>query len=299
MACVGVLVFGVAEPVAPSFASSQVSVSKGSPVVAGSDHQHGSADYLALGDSVSFGFREGNTLPPPNYADAASFIGYPEDVAAALGLNVANAACPGETSESLIAPNVPSNGCENSPEGGPGYRATSPLHVNYSGTQLQFAVRYLRTHPDTRLVTLMIGANDVFLCETNTKDACASELPTVVLQISTNVADILRTVRHDAHYRGQIILVNYYTLNYADPNQVAGANLLNAAMDAGGQRFHVQIADGFGALQAAAAQSGGDSCTAGLLTQEVTKGVPTGCGIHPSLAGQGLLALAVADVVRK
>jgi hypothetical protein len=48
----------------------------------------------------------------------------------------------------------------------------------------------------------------------------------------------------------------------------------------------VVIADGFGELQAASARSGGDTCTAGLLTQLSTGG----CGIHPSYAGQALLA---------
>ena len=64
------------------------------------------SDYLALGDSVTFGYREAANLPTPDYSDAASFVGYPEDVGAALGLDVANAACPGETSTSLVEPNV-------------------------------------------------------------------------------------------------------------------------------------------------------------------------------------------------
>jgi lysophospholipase L1-like esterase len=212
-----------------------------------------------------------------------------------LGLHVANAACPGETSTSLIEANVPSNGCENSPGGGPGYRTAYPLHVSYSGTQLQYAVQYLWRHPHTRLVTLMIGANDAFLCQETTADQCASELPGVLKQISANVADILTVIRHDAHYRGQVVIVDYYSLDYANPVDNAESQEINQAMDTGAMPFNVQIADGYAAFQAAALQSGGNTCTAGLLTQLTTGG----CGIHPSVAGQAVLALAVEEALRK
>ena len=96
-------------------------------------------------------------------------------MARALHLNVANASCPGETSASLLDTNAPSNGCENSP-GSPhsGYRTAFPLHVNYTGSQIDFAVSYLTAHKDVRLVTLMIGANDFFLCQETTSDGCSS-----------------------------------------------------------------------------------------------------------------------------
>ena len=83
--------------------------------------------YLALGDSVTFGYEEKQVVPAPNYSDASSFIGYPELLGSALHLKVVNAACPGETSSSLIDATAQSNGCENSPGGGPFYRnGTSP-----------------------------------------------------------------------------------------------------------------------------------------------------------------------------
>jgi lysophospholipase L1-like esterase len=252
-------------------------------------------DYLALGDSVTFGFREATTSPPPNYTDASTFVGYPEDVGAALGIHVVNAACSGETSLSLIAPNVQSNGCENSPGGGPGYRTAFPLHVAYNGTQLQFAIQYLRSHPRTRVVSLMIGANDVFLCQETTADKCASELPAVLKQISTDVTHILSALRRDGHFNGQMVILNYYSLDYSNPTSTAGAQALNQAMDVAAAPFHATIADGFGLFQTAALHSGGNSCTAGLLTQLTTGG----CGVHPSVAGQAVLALAVEQVIKK
>ena len=275
----------LAGPIAPSFAASQSNAAGSTKAV---------RNYLALGDSVTFGYREPQTRPAPDYADPTSFIGYPEDVGAALGFNLANAACPGETSASLIVENVLSNGCENSPGGTPGYRVLFPLHVQYPGTQLQYAVQYLRTHPSTRLVSLMVGANDAFLCEETTKDQCASELPAVLKQISFNVADILSVLRDEAGYHGTVVIVDYYSLNYASPADNAGSRALNQAMDSAAKPFHVVMADGFAAFRAAARQSGGNSCTAGLLTQLTTGG----CGVHPSLAGQALLALAVEQAIR-
>jgi lysophospholipase L1-like esterase len=268
------------------------------PLTPTASHSHPDApppasDYLALGDSVTFGFRESANLPTPNYSDPSSFAGYPEDVAAGLGLHVANAACPGETSTSLIE-KVQSNGCENAPGGGPGYRTLYPLHVSYGGTQLQYALQFLRTHPHAGLVSLMIGANDGFLCQEATADHCAAELPAVLKQLSANVADILGSIRHLANYHGQMVIVNYYSLDYANSTDRAGSEALNRAVDSAAQPFDVRIANGFSTFQNAALQSSGDTCKAGLVTQLTTGG----CGIHPSVAGQALLASAVEDAIR-
>ncbi|HTC73528.1 MAG TPA: SGNH/GDSL hydrolase family protein [Solirubrobacteraceae bacterium] len=251
--------------------------------------------YLALGDSVTFGYEEQQVVPAPNYADAASFLGYPELLGSELHLTVANAACSGETSSSLIDATAPSNGCENSPGGGPGYRTMFPLHVKYSGSQLDYAVSYLKTHKNVRLVSLMIGANDFFLCQETTADHCASlpEEAAVGAAVSKNVKTILSGIRNKAHYGGQIAIVNYYSLNYSSAAGNEQSELLNSTQDTAAKPFHVIVVDGFGEFGAAAAHSGGNSCTAGLLTQ-LSIG---GCGIHPSYAGQSLLAQALEKAI--
>jgi lysophospholipase L1-like esterase len=260
------------------------------PVVPGSQ-------YLALGDSVTFGYMESSVTPAPNYRNAASFIGYPELVGAALHLRVANAACSGETSASLINPSAQSNGCENSP-GHPdtGYRRLYPLHVHYKGSQLAYAVSYLKTHRKVRLVSLMIGANDAFVCRETTKDACASasEEHATAAAVTRNIHTILSAIRNKAHYQGQIVIVNYYSLNYASSALNAQSLLLNQTQDTAANPFHVEIAPGYGVLEAASLHSGGNTCKAGLLTQ-LSSG---GCGIHPSYAGQALLALAVEKTIK-
>ena len=254
--------------------------------------------YLALGDSVTFGYEEQQVVPAPNYADASSFIAYPEMLGKELHLTVANAACSGETSSSLIDATAQSNGCENRPGGGPGYRTNFPLHVSYSGSQLAYAVGYLKKHKNVRLVSLMIGANDFFVCQETTADHCATltEQSGVIATVEKNVATILTAIRKQAKYNGQIVIVNYYALNYADQAAAQQSALLNGSVDNAARPFHVEFADGFGELEAAAAHSGGNSCTAGLLTQ--LTGASTPCGIHPSYAGQALLAQAVENAIR-
>jgi lysophospholipase L1-like esterase len=253
--------------------------------------------HLALGDSVTFGYVEPTVKPAPNYHTASNFLGYPEQLGAELGLNVANAACSGETSASLISVNAQSNGCENTPrKPKAGYRRSFPLHVKYKGSQLAYALSYLHAHGDTRLVTLMIGANDLFLCQETTKDACLgkAEFQAALKKIAGNVRRILSAIRNQARYRGQLVIVNYYALNYASA-VVRGESLsLDRAVDGAALPFGVRFADGFGELRAASVHSGANTCRAGLLTQ-LAKST---CGVHPSYAGQALLAQALLKVVQ-
>ncbi len=254
--------------------------------------------YLALGDSVTFGYMEPTVVPAPDYADAASFVAYPQVLGSELHLKVANLACPGETSASLLNASAPSNGCENSYENsGVAYRTAYPLHVKYSGAQAAAAVKYLRSHPSTRLVSLMIGANDLFLCEKETTDGCASssELTPALATITRNVHTILTDVRRKAHYAGQIVVLEYYSTDYASALANGESELLNRAELAGAKGFKVRVANAYSSFAVASAHSGDDTCTAGLLTQ---LGAPGTCGVHPSVAGQTLLASTVANAIR-
>src|SRR5260370_17978467 len=103
-------------------------------------------DYLALGDSVAFGYS-----PLVDPSDPHNFSGYPTSAARALKENLTNASCPGETSGHFIDLTGSDNGCG-------AFRAHFPLHVAYSGTQLEFADSFLQSHPNTQLVSINIGA---------------------------------------------------------------------------------------------------------------------------------------------
>jgi lysophospholipase L1-like esterase len=255
--------------------------------------------YLALGDSVTFGYKESTVVPKPDYRDQGSFLGYPEHLAASTGAIVTNPSCPGETTASLINDTAQSNGCENTPKGPVGYRTLFPLHVKYKGSQLAFALAFLHAHGNVRLVSLMIGANDLFICEETTADACAgtAERTAVLRRITHNVHRILAAIRNKAHYRGRLVIVNYYSLNSASAAVTGFSKALNAAQDAGAAPFHVTFANGYGEFQRATQDFAGDTCAAGLLTQWLTPKVA--CGVHPSFAGQALLAEAVLRAARR
>jgi len=251
--------------------------------------------YLALGDSVAFGYVPPQAVPAPNYRSAHSFVGYPEDVAQALRVRVWNASCPGETTDSMLVAGVVSNGCENSPGSPTGYRTLYQLHVQYQGTQMEYALRYLAVHRHTQLVTIDIGANDAFLCQETTTDKCSSpaELGAVLQKIQANLTTIYTQIRDVAHYQGLLVALTYYSLNYSDPVQVAEIKLLNAVIAGVTGAFGGKVADGFAAFEGPSAAFGGSPCAAGLLIK-----LPDGtCNIHPSPAGHLLLAQAIENVV--
>lgn len=251
--------------------------------------------YLALGDSVAFGYVPSAAVPAPNYLDAHSFVGYPEYLAQQLNERVSNASCPGETTASMLVSGAQSNGCENSPGSPVGYRTLYPLHVQYQGTQMDYALHYLAVHDHTRLVTIDIGANDAFLCQQTTPDHCSSpaELAGVVGEIAGNLGTIFHDLRVVAGYQGPIVVLTYYSLSYTNPVTIAGAQFLDSVIAGVTTANGGIVADGFAAFQGPSLAFGGDPCAAGLLIE-----LPDGtCNIHPSPAGQRLLAAAIANAI--
>jgi lysophospholipase L1-like esterase len=260
--------------------------------VTGSD---ANGTYLALGDSVAFGYVPPDAVPAPKYVDAHSFIGYPEFLAQQLNERVSNASCPGETTASMLVAGAQSNGCENSPGSLVGYRTLYPLHVQYQGTQIDYALHYLAAHKHTRLVTIDIGANDAFVCQETTPDHCSSgaELFGVANEIAANLGTIFHDLRDVAGYSGPIVALTYYSLSYSDPAQVAGAEFLDSVIAGVTTLNGGIVADGFAAFQGPSAAFAGDPCAAGLLIK-----LPDGtCNIHPSPAGAQLLAAAIAEAI--
>ena len=97
--------------------------------------------YLALGDSIAFGFDPRVFVPGAPHPEPGSFVGYPELVVAGLpaGSTHINAACPGETSGSLIIVGAPDNGCNGpGPQGQPPFKTSIGLHADYKKNRSQF-----------------------------------------------------------------------------------------------------------------------------------------------------------------
>jgi len=254
------------------------------------DHQQ--STYLALGDSYAFGFNP-NVVLAGGGSNPANFPGYTDSVAGTLGLKLTNAACPGETSGSMISGTRPDNGCQD-------FRALFPLHTAYNGAQLAFAVKYLRSHHHTDLVTIQIGGNDVLVllssCHGDTT-CVLSGLPAVEAQMKANLKVIYSAIRNRAHYDGTIVAVPYYSFDYRDDNPTKAITVsLDAAIATVATRYHAKVADVFGAFATASAAAGGIPCATGLQVFP-NPSPPPPCDIHPSLLGHAVIAKAILAVL--
>ena len=174
------------------------------PAAAASQSNHNPNNYLALGDSVPFGF---NPLLAQPGVSSDVFVGYPQ-LASDLfrpRKKLFNASCPGETSTSLITGSRPDNGCQN-------YRQfIGPLHVAYSTSQLEYAKSFVVANLRTRLITMMIGANDLFLlqdiCATSPNPNCLTDgIPGLLATLANNLTTIYSILRQ-AGFRGEFVAV--------------------------------------------------------------------------------------------
>jgi hypothetical protein len=248
-------------------------------------------EYLALGNSVAFGFN-----PTLDFSNANNFIGYPTPVAAALKESLTNASCPGETSSHFISISGSDHGCG-------AYRLNFPLHVAYSPaqtqTQLDFTDTFLQSNPQTLVVSIDIGANDLFVLV----DSCGgnagciqSGLPAMLATLSANLDTIYGHIRNTDSYRHKLVALTYYSLNYSDPTGTGLISQVNQVVADRTLAWGGIVADGFGAFFAASTASGGDTCAAGLRI--VLSLSPLTCDIHPSIAGRDLLAQTIVNALR-
>jgi lysophospholipase L1-like esterase len=250
---------------------------------------------LALGDSVAFGYI---TRAGFQYVNPDNFIGYPQYLGLLRQKDTVDAACPGETTGSFLSSTAIDNGCR-------AYRAAAPLHVTYGSTQLEFATSYLKQHRNVRVVTLQLGANDGFLLV----DSCASApnpaqcvqegVPAVFQSVATNIGAILASLRA-VGYGGAIVLVNYYSTDYSDPNQTALTALLNQAISAPAAAYGAIVVDVFSAFARAtsARAIGGKTRHAGLLNVNPLDTSLLTCDVHPAQSGHQLIAETVDSALQ-
>ena len=252
--------------------------------------------YLALGDSYPFGSRCNTTpclAPGPASLDTAKndnfFVGYPEYVQLMIDRPLINAGCPGEfTSSFLTLGALTGPAC-------PHARELGLLHIEYAGSQMEFAEDYLRTHDRVRLVTLQLGGpqtTDFFQACGSNPTCILNGLPAHTAWLVTDMTSILSRLRA-AGYSGQIIFVEYPSTNYNSFTSQILAQLYQAilpVLDA----YGAQKAPVYDVFRVAAAPFGGNSCAAGLLITTAT-GL---CNVHPTAAGHQLIASIIAGMVQ-
>ncbi len=197
--------------------------------------------YLALGDSLAFGYSQARfdeLFPEENPAGFEN--GYVNVVGGALklfnpGLQIVNDGCPGETTESFV-----DGPCPYVAEG-------FPLHHPYAGgpaaSQLSDALTYLEAHPGAvNPITLDIGANDALGLIEGCKEepACViAGAPGVFGKIAANLTAILGQLRADAPH-AQIIVLGLYN---PFGETLAGGDALTAQLN----EVEAKVAAGAGA----------------------------------------------------
>jgi lysophospholipase L1-like esterase len=258
-------------------------------------------------------------VPPAPPTPATVFTGYPEILDSTTGIakisNLVNLSCPGETSASFIDVSKPDYQCHYRSPDHPGFKAYYGLHDTYftdqggiynggiDGAQLAEALLRFDKDPAINLVTINLGGNDLILlqerCRPNPLSppdaACVlSQLPGVLASYAQNLKSILQRIR--GKYNDKLVLVTFYSPDYSNtPDgqlQMTAVSALNGMARLVALGYNVKIADGYTAFATASRSTGGDPCKAGLL---VRTGETT-CDVHPSLAGQTLLAKTVMDV---
>ncbi|HEX2810632.1 MAG TPA: SGNH/GDSL hydrolase family protein, partial [Kineosporiaceae bacterium] len=215
--------------------------------VAAAGYGPGSAgDYLALGDSVPFGYNP--LVPIPS--DPHRYVGYPELAAPGLHLRLTNLSCPGQPTGGFRSKSGDDNGCV-------GFRQVAKLHSAYDGTQLKAALAFLRSHPRTRLVSIMLGANDLLLCQLNAKHHCTdpAEVAATLKTAADNLATALTAIR--AVYHGPLIAVTYYATDFTDEATVGAITALDQTLSGVVVGFHGQVADGYAPFFKASTPFGG------------------------------------------
>lgn len=202
--------------------------------------------YLALGDSLTYGYHQAQFLKEYPDINAANYNdGYASDFSAILklanpNLQFINDGCPGETTETFIkGPGAPYTGyyCAGGPTGSPFPYVW--LHHPYTGnSQLADALSVLKSNPDVSPITLDIGANDVlqFLehtCGFPAKYTCTeTEAATEYAHIASNVGYILAQLRAAAPNAQIVVIGNYnpYPTLLPPPGGDRSLALLNEAI---------------------------------------------------------------------
>jgi len=193
----------------------------------------GKGTYLAMGDSLAFGYqsaRVGACAATGCASPDTQFnTGYVNVFAGLFGasfpaVSTVNLGCPGETSATLINATNTSTGCTTYP---------FPLHSNHPGqTQLEAAVHVLQEQgKNVSPVTLDIGANDVLALKSSCTGAggainlaCVQAgAPAAFATIEANIGATLDKLRAEGGKTLEIIVVGLYNPLYVPVYFQSGA----------------------------------------------------------------------------
>ena len=180
--------------------------------------------YLALGDSITYGFQPTKAKPGARPSDFDT--GYVDVVAARLrklssGLQVVNYGCPGESTMTFSR-----GGC-------PAFADRVRLHDTFHGSQLEAALTFLKAHPgEVSPITLTLFGNDrlpLLLDTCKGKVACVRKRgPAAIAAFGSRLTSIVRQLRAAAP-TAEIIVTGAWN---PDPGQTAALKDIYRSLEA-------------------------------------------------------------------
>lgn len=231
--------------------------------------------YLALGDSISFGYQ-------PDFNFTSGFV---DDVFADLKkanvTTLVNYACAGETTVTMIYGNCQEH----------------LIHHNaYTGPQLAAAVSFLKRYAGrVDPVTLDIGSNDVIgdfdlnTCAVVT--GSTADLARLDSDLTQTILPQLRNAMGTHYQTGDLVMLNYYNpYARACPNSVGFVHELNAHLASDAAQFGIPVVDVYGAF-------GGDAHMAANICTYTWICNAQYHDIHPTTAGYRVIANAVEQTL--
>jgi lysophospholipase L1-like esterase len=242
------------------------------------------ANYLALGDSLGFGFQPNGD---ENHGYANDFF---SNLQSHGTTTLENLSCSGETTTTMI-----NGGCIDK----------AANHVAYAGAQLTAAVNFINAHKgQVSPVTLDVGADNFLLhndVNTNNSPNCTvnmtqfnSDLATVDNDLkNTILPELTNALTVNGQRTGDLIIPNYY-----DPEQNLCPNLVSLS-----QEINAHIASdasGFGVVMVDIFTAFGGPATPNnnlpTLTW-ITSNFPLALAIHPRSVGYQLMATTIENTV--
>jgi lysophospholipase L1-like esterase len=241
------------------------------------------ANYLALGDSLGFGFQPNGDF---NNGYADDFF---SNMQSKGSKTLTNLSCSGETTVTMI-----NGGCIDKAEN----------KVVYAGSQLQAAVNFLSAHSGTvSPVTLDVGADDFLVNnDVNTTNApnctLASRFSSDLAKMDSDLSqtifpELVAGLTVNGQRTGDLIVPNYY-----DPEQNLCPNLVATTQEI--NQHIVNDASGFGVTFADVFTAFGGAATPNNNIDTLTwigSNFPLDLAIHPRSVGYQLMATTIENTV--
>src|SRR5262249_16581431 len=186
-------------------------------------HQPPKSYYLALGDSIAYGYQP---TRKPGTRPTAFHTGYVDVFAAWLrkldpAIRLVNFGCPGESTVTFA------------PGGCPGFADGFKLHDVFRGSRLDAALSFLRVHPgQVSPITLTLWGNDwlsLLLDECKNHVACVRERgPNAIASFGSRLTSILQLLRAAAP-TAEIIVTGAWNI---DPKPLHPLGPIYGSLDA-------------------------------------------------------------------